>query len=127
MKFKLICFDLDGTIIDETTFIWQTIHEHLKTDSEKRKKATEEFYDKKISYEEWAKHDVELWKEKGATKKEILSALEPLKLMKGAKETIVELKKKGFIFQLRMNTWLLVKKLPPCRSALNCRRSSFWT
>ena len=39
MKYKLACFDLDGTIIDETIYIWQTIHEHLATDEHKREDA----------------------------------------------------------------------------------------
>jgi len=95
MKYKLACFDLDGTIIDETESIWQTIHDHLQTDKNKRKQAKEDFFNKKMSYEEWARHDVELWKEVGATKKEILESLGKLRLMKGARETLDELKKKG--------------------------------
>ncbi len=40
MKYKLVCFDLDGTIVDDTIFIWQTIHNHLKTDKKRRIEAT---------------------------------------------------------------------------------------
>lgn len=95
MKYKLVCFDLDGTIVDDTVFIWQTIHEHFKTDNKKRKKATKKYYNKEITYEEWAEHDIKLWKEKKANKKEIFKAISSLKLMKGAKTTIKTLKKKG--------------------------------
>ena len=95
MKYKLVCFDLDGTIIDETIFIWQTIHDHLCTDKNKRQQAMDDFYNNKISYSAWALHDVDMWRQAGATKKEILKALEPLKLMNGARETLAELKKKG--------------------------------
>ncbi|MBD3313943.1 HAD-IB family phosphatase [Candidatus Woesearchaeota archaeon] len=94
-KFRLICFDLDGTIIDETVFIWQTIHDHVKTDKEKRQKAAEDFFSKRISYEQWMTGDLEMWKEVGATKKEIMEALEPLKLMPGAMEALKELKRRG--------------------------------
>jgi len=96
MKYKLVCFDLDGTIIDETVFIWQTIHEKLETDGGRRKKLREQFYSKEISYEEWAKYDIELWKEKNARKNDILNALKDIRLMKGAGETLAELKKKGY-------------------------------
>ncbi len=95
MKYKLVCFDLDGTIVDDTVFIWQTIHEHFKTDDKKREEATKKYYNKEISYEEWAEHDIKLWKEKKATKKKIMKAISSLKLMKGAKETIIALKEKG--------------------------------
>lgn len=95
MKYKLVVFDLDGTIIDETIFIWQTIHDYLCTDKELRKKAAEKFYNDEISYEEWAQHDIKLWKKKKATKQDILNAIKPLKLMEGALETLKELKKKN--------------------------------
>jgi len=37
-----------------------------------------------------------MWKDKGATKLEMFKAIEPLKIMNGAKETLHELKKRGF-------------------------------
>ncbi len=95
MKYKLVCFDLDGTIVDKTVFIWQTIHDHLGTEEKKREKAKKQYYNKEITYEEWAKHDLMLWEKKKATKKEIFDAIKPLKLMKGAKPTIKTLKNLG--------------------------------
>lgn len=95
MKYKLICFDLDGTIVDKTVFIWQTIHDHLGTDKKKREDKKKKYYNKEITYEEWAKHDLMLWEKKKATKKEILDAIKKLKLMNGAKSTIKTLKKRG--------------------------------
>lgn len=94
MPYKLICFDLDGTIIDETIFIWQTVHDALKTSKKAREKAMEDFYSGRISYAEWAEHDVEMWKKAGANKEVLLKAIKPLKLMKGSLETLKKLKKK---------------------------------
>lgn len=94
MPYKLICFDLDGTLIDETIFVWQTIHDALKTDKEARKKAMDDFYSGRISYSEWARHDIRIWKREGANKKILLNAIKPLKLMKGAMETLRTLKKR---------------------------------
>ena len=96
MKYKVVCFDLDGTVIDETIFIWQTIHDAITLDHKKRWKYEKQYYNKEISYEEWAVLDVELWKEAGATKDDILKSLKDIRLMKGAKETIIELKKRGY-------------------------------
>ena len=95
-NFKLICFDLDGTIIDETIFLWQTIHEQLGTDKESRKKAIEDFYAERITYAEWAEHDIKCWKKVGADKKKLMDAIKPLRLMHGTRETLEELKKKGY-------------------------------
>jgi len=94
-QYKLVCFDLDGTIVDETVSIWQTIHDHLKTDAEKRREFQEKFKRKEITYEEWARMDVKLWEASGATREEIMKALEPLRLMKGARETLETLKNNG--------------------------------
>jgi phosphoserine phosphatase len=95
MRYKLICFDLDGTIIDETIFIWQTIHDSIGTDKKRRMQAMDDFHAKRISYSEWAARDVEQWKECGATKEKLLEAIRPFRLMPGAREVLAELKKKG--------------------------------
>lgn len=95
MRYKLVCFDFDGTIIDETIFIWQIIHDNLDTDKEKRKEGVDNFYSGKITYEQWAKSDVELLKKAGADKKRLMEIIKPLKLMPGALETIKELKSRG--------------------------------
>lgn len=94
MRYKLVCFDLDGTIVDDTVFIWETIHQHLKTDGKRRDEAKRKYFNGDITYEQWADHDIKLWKEKKATKKEVIRAIKPLRLMKGAKETIKILKRK---------------------------------
>jgi phosphoserine phosphatase len=93
--YKLICFDLDGTLIDEIIFIWQAIHDAVDTPLEIRRKAMDDFFSKKITYAEWARHDVELWKQKDVTKERLKEIIAPLKLMPGALETIFELKKQG--------------------------------
>lgn len=95
MGFRLVCFDLDGTIIENTTFIWATLHEKLGTDSKAREKAKEDFFAGKLSYHDWAVHDAQLWVDKDVSKQDILSKLSHLRLVKGARETIDELKRQG--------------------------------
>ena len=96
-KYKLVCFDVDGTLVDfppnEPKFSWQIFHDYFETDLETRQKSKKAFFDGNISYLEWAQHDIGLWKAKGAKKQDFLNALEKLKLMNGAMETLQELKK----------------------------------
>lgn len=94
-KYKLVCFDVDGTLIDNITFSWQLFHDYFQTDSHKREDAKNNFFSGKITYRQWAEHDINLWKEKGATKKDFFDAASKLKLMEGAMETLAELKKRG--------------------------------
>ncbi|MBU0667015.1 MAG: HAD-IB family phosphatase [Nanoarchaeota archaeon] len=96
MKYKLICFDLDGTLIDGTDYIWNTIHDNLKTDGLARDKARQDFFDGKISYQEWFEHDLKLWKQNAFTKNDLLNAIKGIYLHTGALETLHELKKRGF-------------------------------
>ena len=95
-KYKLVCFDVDGTLIDNVTFSWEIFHDYFQTDKHKREDAKRKFFNGEITYLQWAEHDINLWKEKNAQKSDFFKAISHLKLMKGALETLNELKKRGF-------------------------------
>ena len=94
-KYRLVCFDLDGTLIDNVTFSWQVFHDYFQTDRHRREDAKKKFFEGKITYMQWAEHDISLWKEKNAKKDDFFKALKNLRLMEGAMETLHELKKSG--------------------------------
>ena len=94
-KYKLVCFDVDGTLIDNVKFSWQVFHDYFQTDEDIREEAKNAFLNGKISYKNWADHDINMWKEKNAKKDDFFKAIEHLKLMNGAMETLQELKKNG--------------------------------
>ena len=94
-KYKLVCFDVDGTLIDNVTFSWQVFHDYFQTDRHRREDAKNKFFNGQISYVQWAEHDINLWKEKNAKKEDFFKAISHLKLMNGAIETLNELKKSG--------------------------------
>ena len=95
-KYKLVCFDVDGTLIDNVTFSWQIFHDYFQTDKYRRDDAKNAFLKGKITYLQWAEHDINLWKETDAKKEDFLKAIGHLKLMEGAIETLNELKRRGF-------------------------------
>ena len=94
-KYKLACFDVDGTLIDNVKFSWQVFHDYFQTDSHRREDARNRFFNGEISYLQWAEHDIGLWEEKGAKKEDFFKAISSLRLMPGALETLKELKKNG--------------------------------
>ena len=94
-EYKLVCFDVDGTLIDNVTFSWQIFHDYFQTDKHRREDAKNAFFSGKISYLQWAEHDINLWKEKNAKREDFFKAISHLKLMEGAMETLTELKKNG--------------------------------
>lgn len=95
MKYPLIIFDLDGTIIDDTVYIWKTMHEHFQTDPSRRKQAYEDYMSGKISYAEWAAIDIELLGAQDVTRKDLVDLFQELRLMPNARSTLETLKKRG--------------------------------
>ena len=95
-KYKLICFDVDGTLIDNVKFSWQVFHDYFRTDKHRREDAKTDFFSGKISYLQWAEHDINLWREKNAKKEDFFKAMNNLKLMEGTIETLNELKQRNF-------------------------------
>ncbi|MBW2975220.1 HAD family phosphatase [Candidatus Woesearchaeota archaeon] len=95
--YKLVCFDVDGTLVDNIVFSWQLFHDYFKTDEKKRIKVREKYYKGEISYLEWANHDINMWVEKKARKEDFFNALKhnDVKLMNGALETLNKLREKG--------------------------------
>ena len=94
-KYKLVCFDVDGTLIDNLVISWQIFHNYFQTDKHRREDARSKFFNGEISYTQWAEHDINLWKERHAKKEDFFKAMKHLKLMNGAMETLNELKKRG--------------------------------
>jgi phosphoserine phosphatase len=93
---RMICFDLDGTLIDKTVFIWSTLHEHFGSDPEKRKQAADDYRLGRISYSDWFETDLNLLKQGGADRDGMFGAFKKLKPTPGARETLQALKNRGY-------------------------------
>lgn len=96
-KYKLVCFDVDGTLVDNIEYSWELFHNYFEINQQRRIKARDMYYAGEISYLEWANHDIGMWIEKKATKQQFFNALKKnnVQLMKGVMETISKLKEDG--------------------------------
>ncbi len=96
-KYKLVCFDIDGTLVDNIEYSWELFHNYFEIDKNRRIKARDMYYSGQMSYLEWANHDIGMWIEKKATKQQFFDALKKNKvqLMNGVMDTISILKKAG--------------------------------
>jgi HAD superfamily phosphoserine phosphatase-like hydrolase len=114
-QYKLVAFDLDGTIVDGTASVWSTLHQFFGIDEHPERIALRErFRLGKITYGTWAVKDIELLKRHGADRASMLQALSSIKLMKGARKTLETLKAKGC--KLAVVSWslqLVLEKLLP--------------
>ncbi len=95
VRFPLVCFDLDGTLVDDTVYIWSTFHAHFGTDRARRARAREDFFAGRIGYREWFETDLELLDAAGADLASMRALVETLPVMPGARETLAELRAQG--------------------------------
>lgn len=86
---------MDGTLIQETKSIWETIFKGLGCPDEERDYGIRMYKEGKFSYSDWAYYDLDCWKRAGAKKEKIMDAIAGVKLTTGVKETLKTLKKHG--------------------------------
>ena len=97
LRYPLVCFDLDGTLVDDTIYIWKTLHETLETDPAARARASNDYFAGEISYAQWFEHDLALFRQAGATRGRLLEIIRELKPMPGARELLLHLRERGHI------------------------------
>jgi len=96
---KLVVFDADGVLTNERSS-WLYVHKGLGKDIVRKCAKLKKLYfnSPKMTYETWAKEDVELWGNVDLEK--INKILNKVKLMKGAEETCKILKERGYLLAI---------------------------
>ena len=94
MKFKLLALDFDGTLLDINSSSWSLITSALGC--EKEDLINKELFKKgKISYAEWSRRTIELYKKYGLTKKKFIELASSQKLVDSCVETLKKLGERG--------------------------------
>jgi phosphoserine phosphatase len=95
----LICFDVDGTLVRHPSglVIWEVLNLKYGGSKEINRSRYQMYCEGRLSYDRWVELDVTSWLEKGATKDDILDAVREFSLFAGARETVHELKRRGFL------------------------------
>lgn len=93
MKYKLIIFDIDGTIAEHISS-WRCIHENLGVWDELAVKYQNKFLSGKISYRKFCELDAAHWK--GLSEEKIKRIFKNAAYIKNAIPCIKKLKKMGF-------------------------------
>jgi phosphoserine phosphatase len=92
LSFKLVIFDLDGTLTQERS-VWEYIHKQLGKWYGFAEEYQNQFLAGKISYEEFCERDAQVWK--GMRVDEVLEIVQTVPFHLGADELIAYLKQKG--------------------------------
>jgi len=90
-QFKLVIFDLDGTLTQERS-IWEYIHKQLGKWCGFAEEYQKRFLAGEISYERFAELDAEVWK--GMSVEELLEIVKKVPFHRGADELITHFKDK---------------------------------
>ncbi len=93
-KYKLIVFDVDGTLVPGVS-AWEKVHKYLGT-MDKRNKNKEKFFNNEITISDWVMADVEVWKSKGVTRDDIIKAFSGTSAIDGMEDLMKGLKKCGY-------------------------------
>jgi phosphoserine phosphatase len=91
-RYKLVIFDLDGTLTQERS-IWEYIHKQLGKWYGFAEEYQNQFLAGEISYEEFCERDAQVWK--GMRVEELLEIVKTVPFYPGVEELINYLKQKG--------------------------------
>ena len=96
--FDLICFDVDGTLVvhPEGRIVWEILNTRFTGTDTANVARFHDYRAGAITYADWVALDVGDWLRAGATRAQILEAIGELELIGGARETLRELKRRGY-------------------------------
>ncbi len=97
-SYDLICFDVDGTLVEHPTgkVIWELLNLRYGGSEKLNDERYKNYLTGKITYDDWVALDVGGWMEKNATREEILEVVKEFQPNDGAVETVSELKNRGY-------------------------------
>ena len=97
-EYDLICFDVDGTLVRHPSnmVIWEVLNLKFGGSREINRLRYQMYCEGKLSYERWVQLDVQTWIDAGATRDEIVASINEFSLFRGARESVHELKKRGY-------------------------------
>ncbi len=104
---RIVCFDVDGTLIqhDDDKTVWQVLHERFVGDRQLNRERFERFRAGSLRYGEWVALDVGDWMMRGVTRAQIEDAVRGfLRPVDGARETIEELRRRGYLLAVVSGT-----------------------
>ena len=85
MAFDLVVFDIDGTLVlhPENKTIWEVLNRRFTGDDGMNKERFAAYKAGRMSYAEWVTMDVSGWRDAGATREQMVAAMDCLTLIPG--------------------------------------------
>lgn len=100
LKYKVVAFDMDGTILKGYTFSWTLVWDYLKYPKKLQKTGMQRYRSGSTSYKEWCEWACNLFIEKNLRRTDFPAIMQPVTLTNNFYDTIRILKKEGIIVAL---------------------------
>jgi len=97
--FQLVAFDVDGTLVDNVDgkVVWQLLNTRFGGDDRVNAQRFQAYLHREITYAQWVELDIGQWVGAGATRQQIAEVIQrELRLVCGARETVLELRDRGY-------------------------------
>jgi phosphoserine phosphatase len=94
-RYRLVAFDLDGTLVAHHEPIWKTLHESCGSDLTRRSAVLRAARAGELSYAEWFAADVDMLRNARVTRQDIMAVVAPLAPTPGARELVQDLQQAG--------------------------------
>ena len=96
-RFKLVAFDLDGTLLRGFDFSWRLIWDHLGFPDSLRKKGMQRYLAHEIDYREWCEWCVEHFREAGLARSAFREIAKRATVTKNLEVALKRLRKEGLL------------------------------
>jgi phosphoserine phosphatase len=94
-KFRLVAFDVDGTILQGLDFSWSLIWDRLKYSKELQKEGLTKFQSGEFTYEEWCYWACDYFMRAGLTRQQLTCFSSSIKVANNFASTVEVLKQAG--------------------------------
>ena len=119
MKYKAVGFDVDGTLIKNIGYCWETFHERFGVADEIRHALKKRYLDGRITYKQWGSKEVAIWRELGVTRADFVKVINSLRLSDGIVDTLQALRQTGhYLFVLSGTVRIILERLLPNYASL---------
>jgi HAD superfamily phosphoserine phosphatase-like hydrolase len=96
-KYKVIAFDLDGTLLRRLDYSWSAVWEELGLQADYRSAAMLGYLHNQISYSEWCERDYQQLRNYGLTKKHFTEIAHKITVTRYLRDAVVDLRTNGLI------------------------------
>ena len=119
MKYKAVGFDVDGTLIKNIGYCWETFHERFGVAEYIRLALKNRYFAGRITYKQWGSREVAIWRELGVTRADFVKVINSMRLSDGIVETLQVLRQTGhYLFVLSGTLRIIIEQLLPNYASL---------